>query len=177
MASYGGLVRAHRLKSASAVTGEARYDPPMGTTDRVPLSPAAAAARRREDLLARGWPTSIAVGEALGASNPAQFVAELRAAGALLGAWSAPQGTFVHPDCQFDPSGNPLPVMRELLSILPSSGDEGGWRRTFWLYGERDALGGLAPADLLRSDARQVLELARLEFSSSDRYPIRTIAK
>lgn len=82
----------------------------------------------------------------------------------LLGAWSASQQTFVHPDCQFGDGGQPLPVVRQLLQILPSVGDDGGWRRTFWLYGSRDALDGHAPADLLVSEPERVLAFAREEF-------------
>lgn len=130
--------------------------------------PMQAAVRRREAFLALNWPTSNAVGTRLGANTPAQRAADLRAAGRLLGAWAAPQRTYVHPDCQFDREGQPLPVVRELLQILPTQGDEGGWRRTFWLYGPREALGGRAPADLLATDPGSVLELARKEFAPLD---------
>jgi len=128
------------------------------------LAPAQAAQQRREAFLARFWPTSAAVGTTLGAINPGQCAADLRKAGRLLGAWSPSQRTYVHPDCQFGPSGDPLPAMQELLQILPSAGDDSGWRRTFWLYGKREALGGMAPANLLSHDPQRVIELARIEF-------------
>lgn len=121
---------------------------------------------KRQALLARGWPTSRAVGERLGVSNPAEHAAELRADGRLLGCWAADAGTYVHPDCQFDTEGRPLAVLHELLTLLPASGDDGGWRRAFWLYGPRDALDGRAPADLLHTEPDRVLGLARMEFSS-----------
>jgi hypothetical protein len=82
----------------------------------------------------------------------------------MLGAWWASRQTYVHPACQFGLGGEPLPVIQELLQILPSVGDDSGWRRTFWLYGKREALGGMAPADLLSHDPQRVIELARIEF-------------
>ena len=130
----------------------------------VRTEPAEAARQRREAFLACGWPTSIQVGAMLGANNPAQRAADLRTAGRLLGAWWAAERTYVHPDCQFGPGGEPLPVMRELLQILPSAGDGGGWRRVFWLYGTREAFGERSAAELLRDDPRPVLALAYDEF-------------
>lgn len=131
------------------------------------LTPFQAEQAKRRALLARGWQPSRAVGERLGAPNPAQHAAELRAEGRLLGCWAADAGTYVHPDCQFDADGRPLDVMLELLALLPAKGDEGGWRRAFWLYGSRDELDRRAPADLLASEPDRVLALARTEFSSS----------
>lgn len=145
------------------------YPAPMVAKARP--TPAAAARQLREAFLDRGWPTSVAVGERLGANNPAQRAAELRAAGRLLGAWSARQRTYVHPECQFDDHGEPLPVVRELLRQLPVAGDDGGWRRVFWLCGPRDALDGRAPADLLASDPGRVLALAQAEFLAAPGTP------
>lgn len=133
----------------------------------VRIEPAEAARQRREAFLACGWPTSIQVGAMLGANNPAQRAADLRAAGRLLGAWWAAERTYVHPDCQFGSGGEPLPVMRELLQILPSAGDDGGWRRVFWLYGNRDELEGRSAAELLHDDPRRVLALALGEFAAN----------
>jgi len=138
--------------------------PAVQAAPRARTTPAEAARQRREAFLSRNWPTSITVGERLGANHPAQRAADLRAAGRILGAWSAPARTYVHPDCQFDAAGQPLEAMRALLQLLPADGDPGGWRRVFWLYGPREALGGRAPADLLASDPGAVLVLAEAEF-------------
>lgn len=113
------------------------------------------------------------MGLALGADDPAQYAADLRATGRLLGAWSAPKRTYVHPDCQFIDISSAhdgakytlLPVMHELLQVLPSEGDEGGWRRVFWLYGPRRQLDGCSPADVMRREPQHVIELARSEFA------------
>jgi hypothetical protein len=124
-----------------------------------------AARHRREILLARGWPTSREVGLQLGSRVPETYAANLRAAGRLLGAWSAKASTYVHPDCQFEDDGGRIRTsVRELLAALPAVDDEGGWRRTFWLYGPREEFRGRTPAELLVTDPAQVLELARLEF-------------
>lgn len=130
------------------------------------ITPAEAAKRKREAFLDRNWPTSKAIGLQLGSdeSGAARRAADLRARGQLLGAWSSRSRTYVHPDCQFDEAHQLRPVMRGLLALLPAHGDEGGWRRVFWLYGPRDALGGQAPADLLGSEPERVLALARDEF-------------
>lgn len=138
------------------------------------LTPAEAARQHREAFLNRGWPTSIEVGVALGGDDPAQYAADLRAAGRLLGAWSAPKRTYVHPDCQFidiasarDGSRRTLlPAMYELLQILPSAGDDGGWRRVFWLYSPRRELSGLSPAEVMQGSPHRVVELARREFAT-----------
>lgn len=128
-----------------------------------------AARQHREAFLDLGWLTSIEVGVALGAGDPTLYAADLRAAGLLLGAWSAPKRTYVHPDCQFIDISSPsdgakyalLPAIRELLQILPFEGDEGGWRRVFWLYGARRQLDGCSPADMMQRHPRRVIELAQ----------------
>ena len=129
------------------------------------LSPTEAAALRRHTLLAKGWPTSECVARQLGLpGEPAQAAAALRASGRLLGVWSSERHTFVHPTFQFDADGRLLPEVASLLAVLPVAGDEGGWRRTFWLYGVREALGGECPADIFARDPARVLALARMEF-------------
>lgn len=140
------------------------------------LTPAEAARQHREAFLDLGWPTSIEVGLALGADDPAQYAADLRAAGRLLGAWSAPKRTYVHPDCQFIDTSSArdgekcalLPAMHELLQILPFEGDEGGWRRVFWLYGLRRELHGRAPAEVIQESPLRVVQLARIEFGFAE---------
>lgn len=123
-----------------------------------------AARGRREQLLSRGWPTAHAVAETLHGDVTTEQVATWRETGVLLGAWSSADSTFVYPDCQFDRDGQPRSVMPLLLALLPARGDPGGWRRVFWLYGPREALGGQTPADWLSQDPDRVLALAQSEF-------------
>lgn len=118
--------------------------------------------RWREELLNLDWPTSEQIGHWLqiASSQAVSHVAGLRADGYLLGVWSARTQTYVHPPCQFDEGCRLLPAMRSLLAILPTSGDDDGWRRTFWLYGSRPQLGEHAPAELLASEPDRVLKFA-----------------
>ena len=121
--------------------------------------------QRRRTLLAKGWPTSEHVGQQLGFPvEPAQAAAALRVSGRLLGVWSSAQRTFVHPAFQFDTDGGLRSDVESLLAALPADGDEGGWRRAFWLYAVREALAGQCPADVFPSDPARVLALARTEF-------------
>jgi hypothetical protein len=102
----------------------------------------------RDELLARGWPTSAQVAKALGsrAGNAAQYAAKKRAEGKLFGVWSLQDNTFVHPDFQFDASHQlhpAVPALLHALGRLPGMSDKedaGGWKRAFWLYGETPAL-------------------------------------
>lgn len=129
-------------------------------------SSAEAAEHRRRALLAMNWPTSERVGQQLGfpVEVAAQVAATLRATGRMLGVWSSTQHTFVHPTFQFDTEGRLRSDVESLLTALPANGDEGGWRRAFWLYGVREVLAGLCPADVFPGDPAKVLALARAEF-------------
>lgn len=97
---------------------------------------------RRVTLLALGWPTSTAVGQANGStsSNPGQWAKDARDAGRLLGVWDQEKRTFRHPDFQFAADGSLLPDVRELLAALAehpdrtATADANGWRRAYWLY-------------------------------------------
>lgn len=107
----------------------------------------------RDELLARGWPTSLEVGLANGGGldNPAQWTKIKRDAGELLGVWPPPaENTWRHPDFQFLPDGRLNPCVKDLLDALAlhpelaADQDRGGWRRAFWLHG---ATRGLATPD------------------------------
>lgn len=133
----------------------------------------------RDELLARGWPTSAQVAQALGsrAGNAAQYAAKKRAEGKLFGVWSLKDNTFVHPDFQLDASHQlhpAIPALLHALARLPGLSDKedaGGWRRAFWLYGATPALSERAlgtgldeaprtPAEVFRSDPDAVIALA-----------------
>jgi hypothetical protein len=137
----------------------------MGSLSAGRITPASAKALR-ERLLENPWPTSRTVGILLGfgGDNPAQRAYDLRRTGRLFGVWSARLRTYVHPDFQFDSDGRLRPHLERLLNALPASGDRGGWRRAFWLYGSRESLGGRAPAELFAENPESVFELARKDF-------------
>ncbi|RDD79726.1 hypothetical protein DVJ77_20845 [Dyella tabacisoli] len=119
-------------------------------------SPTQAAAALRDELLARDWPTSDAVGHANGANG--QWAKDKRAAGELLGVWSANERTYRHPSFQFDASGILRPPVRDLLIALAThadftpEADTGGWRRAFWLHGATLALAGSDGAPRVAAD-------------------------
>jgi len=137
--------------------------------------PGTAAAQLRDEMLQRGWPTSAQVGLAHGskAGNAAQWAADKRAAGELLGVWSANERTYRHPEFQFV-HGQLHPKVRELLAALalqPSLSakhDPGGWRRAFWLHGTTPDLADpfgqpRTPAGCFMEDPDAVIALARKE--------------
>ncbi|TAN03204.1 MAG: hypothetical protein EPN36_14495 [Rhodanobacteraceae bacterium] len=142
---------------------------------RVRESSVRAAMALRVEFIDRGWPTSADVGAANGSgstTNPAQWASDRRAAGALLGAWSSRDHTYVHPDFQFDPEGRLDPRVKDLLAALAThpdftaEADKTGWRRVFWLYGQARDLADRdgkprAPAEVFKSDPETVIAFAR----------------
>ncbi len=135
-------------------------------TNERSAEPRPAAVAWREHLLALNWPTSADVGDRLGSgsvSNAGQYASQLRKRGKLLGVWSAKDGTYRHPDFQFDASGQLRPRLAELLSLIDDKDDAGGWRRAFWLYGTSDALDDKSPADMFIEDPERVIALAKQE--------------
>lgn len=162
-----------------------------------PSTPEQLAIARRDALLARAraeaWPESDAVGQMLGSQSPTagrQRATRERAAGHLLGLWSAGERTFYHPRFQFLPDGRVHPKLSELLEALAQlpayapEDDPGGWGRIAWLYGSSPSLsqrslaeaateGGIAPhesaldptprtpADVFPTDPDAVIALAR----------------
>ncbi|RDU99333.1 hypothetical protein [Trinickia dinghuensis] len=129
--------------------------------------PTTAAIEFRGELLENGWPDDRRVAELAGeAPGPgaATYAVKARARGALLGVWSAPTLCFVYPDFQFDSSGDIRKEVAELLAVLPSEDDRGGWRRTFWLYSPHPLLDERAPAEIFMDDPTRVITVAREEF-------------
>lgn len=167
-----------RFREALGVVAE---DPPIAPrhapADGRPQFSVRAAMSLRDEFIARGWPTSAEVGRANGsasATNPAQWASSRRDAGALLGAWSAKERTFRHPDFQFDPEGHLKPAVKELLAALAThadltaKADKTGWRRVFWLYGAVSAFGDTrgnprSAAEEFASDPEAVIAFARKE--------------
>jgi hypothetical protein len=123
----------------------------------------------RDELLAKGWPDSHLVAKrsgVLGKPNQAPYVSGLRSRKKILGVWSTPAQTFVHPDFQFDEFGKARPLMKALLAILPDEDDRGGWNRAFWLYSPHSLLNGALPAEEFAIDPKRVIAAARSQFQS-----------
>jgi hypothetical protein len=132
-----------------------------------PKNPTEDAIDFRDELLGKNWPNDRDVAAFKGISADAQaeqYVAQARAAGILLGVWSAPQRAFLYPDFQFDSFGNLHPDVTGLLAVLPDQDDRSGWRRTFWLYSPHALLNMESPAAVFARDSQRVLEVARAEF-------------
>ena len=138
------------------------------------LNPEKAAAAIRDELLARGWPTSTEVGLANDNSviDPAVWAKAKRDSGELLGVWSAEDQTYRHPSFQFYADGTLRPRIKELLVVLAESPDcsadvdPSGWCRAFCLHGSSYALMGAhgeprAAADVFPEDPESVIQWAR----------------
>ncbi|WP_329601629.1 hypothetical protein [Paraburkholderia antibiotica] len=121
----------------------------------------------RDELLERGWPDDIQVAElADEAPGPeaTTFAIRAQASGDLLGVWCAPRHCFLYPDFQFHRSGAIRKDVADLLAVLPSEDDRGGWRRTFWLYSPHALLDDRTPAEIFFDDPARVIAVAREEF-------------
>ncbi|MFM0371056.1 hypothetical protein [Paraburkholderia aspalathi] len=125
----------------------------------------------RDELLAKNWPDAAQV--ALLARWPVTqeeatgYASELCKQGMLLGVWAVAIHAFVYPMFQFDGNGQIRPEVTDLLSILPSEEDRGGWRRAFWLYSPHVLLGGRTPAEEFVIAPHHVVTAARREFTDS----------
>lgn len=122
---------------------------------------------RDELLLEKGWPDDLRVA-VLAGEAPGQEVAisafRAQASGELLGVWSASRRCFLYPDFQFHHSGTIREDVAELLAVLPSEDDRGGWRRAFWLYSPHSLLDDRTPAEIFIADPARVIAVARKEF-------------
>lgn len=104
--------------------------------------------KRRDELLARGWPTSIDVGTRAGCldANKGLWTKDRRDAGQLLGVWDKDASTFRYPDFQFDDGGRIRAKVAEFLialALVPertAEEDTNGWRRAYWLFQPRRSL-------------------------------------
>lgn len=136
-------------------------------------NPVEAAAARRDELLALGWPTSAEVGQANNSqtADPALWAKTKRDAGELLGVWDPANKAWRHPSFQFGTDGTLRPRIHELLAALaetPEYGQEAdptGWRRAFWLYSSISppiGAGGTlrTKADVFVEDPDWVIQLA-----------------
>ena len=91
---------------------------------------------------------------------------EMRRGGMLLGVWSTLRRCFLYPDFQFDRTGRLIREVSLLQAILPAAGDDGGWRRAFWLYSPHSLLDGSTPSEIFAADPLQLIEVAKAEFEA-----------
>lgn len=99
-------------------------------------------------------------------SNVSQTATKLRLEKKLMGAYDS--GRYVYPLVQFDLSAQEvLPVIAQLLSVLPSTLDE--WDRLHWLFTARRSLSGNAPAALLSTRPQEVLAAATGAFNGAEK--------
>lgn len=162
--------------AVSAQRGIARYAPDLldapAPLQREISIEEASAARRIE--LARDWPTAAEVSRRMGstAGNGSQLATRLRREGALLGVYmTGPTHHYRFPIWQFRPDGQPIPQMREILTILRDHGPfldtdrrTTGWSEVAWFMGGHALLDGQAPLEVLATEPERVVEAARIEF-------------
>ena len=129
----------------------------------VPTSIEALQARRnaaaRWELLSRhGAFTAAEVAAAAGsrAKNTSALASRWLHEGAILAVTHA--GTRYFPAFQFDESGQPLPVIADVLPFLARLGE---WQRALWFTTRSRALDDAAPVDLLVADPATVVAAAR----------------
>lgn len=99
-------------------------------------------------------------------------ITELCGKGELLKVWCPELRVYFYPDWQFYPQGHPVPLMRELLTLL--RGPEGvsvrpltsGWEEVEWFLAPHELLEGLTPAARLRSSPASVLRAAQSDFAN-----------
>lgn len=99
-------------------------------------------------------------------------LSELTESGSVLGVWLSEKEAFFYPKWQLTTSGDLIPALGELLSLLrgPYGVAEGertsGWEEVEWLLAPHALLGGSSPSTMLITDPDLVLHVARQELSS-----------
>jgi hypothetical protein len=141
-------------------------------SQRLEVSPASLARLRRknQELLLRllsewGVFSDYEVALRLGwqEGNPARFVTRLTRQKAIVGV--RPNSLRVFPRFQFDPDGEPLPVIATVLDLLPPR-----WTnrdRVMWFGSPNGWLTNRRPADLINTDAEGVVYAAKFADSSA----------
>jgi len=89
--------------------------------------------------------------------NAAQTAASWKRAGKILSVTYGGRDLF--PAFQFDGGGQPLPLLKDVLSALPESLTS--WQRAFWLVAQDFHLDGKRPIDCIKGGESQVVEAAR----------------
>lgn len=99
-------------------------------------------------------------------------LSQLTKSGKVLGIWLPEKEALFYPGWQLTSSGEPIPVLAELLLLLrgPNGVAEGertsGWEEIEWLTAPHALLGGSSPSTILATDPGLVLDVARQCFSS-----------
>lgn len=90
------------------------------------------------------------------ATNTAALASRWRQEGKIFGV--DVHGTLRFPGFQFNEQGQPLPVIANILSLLPHLPR---WELALWFTGGNGWLGGARPVDVLTSDPAPVLDAAK----------------
>lgn len=71
------------------------------------------------------------------------------------------QGKVFYPAFQFGTDGQPLEVIKTVLSLFKVQAAPYGWRTAGWFFANNGWLGGAAPKDLLKTAPDRVIEAAK----------------
>lgn len=88
--------------------------------------------------------------------NKAQTAANWRRAGRILGLPHG--GRLLYPAFQFDPAGQPFPIVADILKALPQ--DWSPWQRAIWFVAPNEWIDGTAPVDALATHGPLAVEAA-----------------
>lgn len=83
----------------------------------------------------------------------------MRDQGSLFGVWSAEAKTFLHPNFQFESSGQVHPSLPALLRPLIHPDDRGFWRVAFVLFGSYEALSDQTLVELFQQDPARAISI------------------
>ncbi len=68
------------------------------------------------------------------------------------------EGADTYPAFQFGADGTPLPMVAQVLQLLPAS--QSPWQHAFWMASPNSYLDGNSPADWIQAGDARVLEAA-----------------
>ncbi|APP87259.1 hypothetical protein BI317_24665 (plasmid) [Xanthomonas hortorum pv. gardneri] len=140
------------------------------STRHVPAETAASAAARSEAIA--DWLTSQEAGVQLPgrSGSPDQRASRLRRRGALFGVWVPERRAYRFAPWQFLQSGQPSPVLPEILTLVRSrsgvaAGERtSGWEELEWFLAPHALADGRTPAELLATDPWAILKVAHADF-------------
>jgi len=71
------------------------------------------------------------------------------------------EGQRLFPGFQFDDSGQPLPLISQVLLVFSKDPDRSSWDDAFWFFGASGWLDGATPIEALLKDSQSVLLAAQ----------------